>query len=283
MSWDDLGPDARESQADLNRPLVRAAARPTRSPGFRSSHDALRRPGARIADLGCGGGWSSIALARAYPDATVDGVRRRRAVGRRWRRANAAAAGRRRPRDVPPGRRVRRDVGEGVRRGLRVRVRARPAGARRVPGHAPGAPPRPDGVTVVMDEAVAAEFTAPGDDLERMMYGFSLLVCLPDGMSQQPSRGTPQAAGTRVECAIQDYASRLGSIAWRGRRLRQTDGGGAAAVEDRRAFFRWSAPAAHTASARPARTPDQLRARRPRPGRGSRPAAAGSPWCRPAR
>src|SRR5205814_1199330 len=47
-----------------------------------------------------------------------------------------------------------------------------------------------DGVTVVMDEAVAPEFTAPGDELERIMYGFSLLVCLPDGMSQQPSAAT---------------------------------------------------------------------------------------------
>ena len=40
-----------------------------------------------------------------------------------------------------------------------------------------------DGPVVVMDEAVADEFTAPGDDLERLMYGFSLLVCLPDGLS----------------------------------------------------------------------------------------------------
>ena len=49
---------------------------------------------------------------------------------------------------------------------------------------------KPSGAVVVMDEAVAAEFTAPGDDLERIMYGFSLFVCLPDGMSSQPSVGT---------------------------------------------------------------------------------------------
>jgi hypothetical protein len=47
-----------------------------------------------------------------------------------------------------------------------------------------------DGLVMVMDEAVAHDFTAPGDDLERIMYGFSLLVCLPDGMSSQPSVGT---------------------------------------------------------------------------------------------
>ena len=43
---------------------------------------------------------------------------------------------------------------------------------------------------VVMDEAVAEEFAPGGDELERVMYGFSLLVCLPDGMSGADSVGT---------------------------------------------------------------------------------------------
>jgi len=37
---------------------------------------------------------------------------------------------------------------------------------------------------------VADEFTAPGDDVERFMYAASLFVCLPDGLSSPPSRGT---------------------------------------------------------------------------------------------
>ena len=48
----------------------------------------------------------------------------------------------------------------------------------------------PDGVVVVMDEAAADRFTAPGDDVERLLYGFSLFVCLPDGMSHPSSVGT---------------------------------------------------------------------------------------------
>jgi hypothetical protein len=64
-----------------------------------------------------------------------------------------------------------------------------------------------DGVTVVMDEAVQPEFTAPGDDLERLMYGFSLLVCLPDGMSSQPSAAT----GTVMrEGTLRGYAQAAG-------------------------------------------------------------------------
>jgi hypothetical protein len=41
-----------------------------------------------------------------------------------------------------------------------------------------------------MDEAVADAFAPNGDDLERIMYGFSLFVCLPDGLSSPPSAGT---------------------------------------------------------------------------------------------
>jgi len=48
----------------------------------------------------------------------------------------------------------------------------------------------PDGVVLVMDENVAETFTAPGDDVERLMYGYSLTCCLPDSMSTTPSAAT---------------------------------------------------------------------------------------------
>jgi len=66
---------------------------------------------------------------------------------------------------------------------------------------------RPDGLVVIMDEAVADEFTAPGDDLERFMYGASLLICLPDGMSSRPSAET----GTVMRRAtLERYAAQAG-------------------------------------------------------------------------
>ena len=49
---------------------------------------------------------------------------------------------------------------------------------------------RPGGPVVVMDEAVNDAFAAPGDDTERLMYGFSTLVCLPDGLAHPDSVGT---------------------------------------------------------------------------------------------
>ena len=53
--------------------LVPAPAGRDAAPACPSVDAVLRRPGARIADVGCGAGWSSIALARAYPRATVEG------------------------------------------------------------------------------------------------------------------------------------------------------------------------------------------------------------------
>jgi ubiquinone/menaquinone biosynthesis C-methylase UbiE len=49
---------------------------------------------------------------------------------------------------------------------------------------------RDKGLVLVMDERVAEQFTAPGDDVERFMYGWSLPVCLRTGMAQQPSAAT---------------------------------------------------------------------------------------------
>jgi hypothetical protein len=60
---------------------------------------------------------------------------------------------------------------------------------------------------IVMDERVAEVFSAPGDEVERLMYGYSLLCCLADGMAHQPSAGT----GTVMRpSTLRDYAVRAG-------------------------------------------------------------------------
>jgi len=48
----------------------------------------------------------------------------------------------------------------------------------------------PDGAVVVMDERAEDEFQAPSSEVDRYLYGFSLMVCLPDGMSHEGSVGT---------------------------------------------------------------------------------------------
>jgi hypothetical protein len=64
-----------------------------------------------------------------------------------------------------------------------------------------------DGTVIVMDERVADTFTAPGDEIERLMYGYSLVCCLPDGMAHQSSAGT----GTVMRPGtLRDYARSAG-------------------------------------------------------------------------
>ena len=56
---------------------------------------------------------------------------------------------------------------------------------------------------LVVDEKVAETFTAPGDEVERMMYGWSVTHCLPTQLAEQPSAalGTVMRAGTVRELA----------------------------------------------------------------------------------
>ncbi|WP_084102782.1 class I SAM-dependent methyltransferase [Demequina sp. NBRC 110051] len=180
VSWDQIGDDARWSQADMNRPwfeqmLAEAIA------GVAEVHDVLSRPGARIADVACGAGWSSIALADAYPQANIVGIDIDQ-PSIEAARTNAAEA------DV--GHRVSFLTGDaaeldGVFIFEALHDMPRPVEVLQ----AIKAAVKPDGVCVVMDEGVGDSVTV-GDDVERLMYGFSLFVCLPDGMSSQPSAGT---------------------------------------------------------------------------------------------
>ena len=186
VNWRDYGPDMSEGQEWGNRPAyVNSLA-----DWFAEIPDMHGRltSGGRVADVGCGGGWSSICVARAYPNVTVDGF----------------------DLDEPAIERARRNAEQ---EGLSDRVRFHavdPAEADHGNGYDLVAAfecihdlPRPvpvlsamrsmageDGAVIVMDENVQPEFAAPGDVIERLMYGFSTLVCLPDGMSHPGSVGT---------------------------------------------------------------------------------------------
>ena len=61
-----------------------------------------------------------------------------------------------------------------------------------------------DGVLVIADELVADQFVAPGDELERMMYGWSISHCLPVARSEPDSAalGTVLRSATLEELAL---------------------------------------------------------------------------------
>jgi Rv2258c-like winged HTH domain len=48
----------------------------------------------------------------------------------------------------------------------------------------------PGGSLLVVDERAADAFVAPGDQVERLMYGFCILCCLETGMADLPSAAT---------------------------------------------------------------------------------------------
>ena len=64
-----------------------------------------------------------------------------------------------------------------------------------------------DAEVYVVDMAADERLAAPGDEMQRLLYGFSLLVCLPDSLSHPGSAGT----GTVMRPATLDgYATAAG-------------------------------------------------------------------------
>ncbi|WP_448003614.1 class I SAM-dependent methyltransferase [Agromyces bauzanensis] len=186
VSWDQLGVHARESQADMNRPWLDTA--PSVFARHPHVHERLSRPGARVADIAMGEGWSSIALARAYPRLQVDGFDVD-APSVQAARSHAEAAG--------VADRVRFHVEDAANLAAHGRFDAavgfeflhdlpHPQAVLTAMNEATG----DDGIVVIMDEAVGDEFTPNTEGLDRVMYGFSLFICLPDGLSHQPSAAT---------------------------------------------------------------------------------------------
>jgi 2-polyprenyl-3-methyl-5-hydroxy-6-metoxy-1,4-benzoquinol methylase len=187
VSWADFGHDMREAQGAFNRPFFMQLLG---SDWFAAVPDLDRRlaGGARMADVGCGYGWSSIGLAKAYPTLRVDGYD---LDGPSIEEANANAAAEGLADRV---RFYRRDAADSVAAGGYDVVAAfecihdlpNPVGVLETMRQLAAA----DGIVVVMDEKVAPSFGAVGDEIERLMYGFSNVICLPDGMSHPGSVGT---------------------------------------------------------------------------------------------
>ena len=187
VPWDAFGHDMRESQGDMNRPFFLNLL--TREWFGRVEHiDRRLRAGRRVADIGCGHGWSAIALALGYPGLEVDGFDLD---------APSIAAAERHASEYDVADRVRFhaiDAGDASITGTYDLVTAfecihdmpDPVSALRTMKRLAG----DDGLVVVMDERVSESFSPDADEVEHLMYGFSNFVCLPDGMSSAHSAGT---------------------------------------------------------------------------------------------
>ena len=185
VAWSDYGPDMIEAQGDFNRPWLLGSFGTELLPAIPAIHGRLvADPPARIADVACGVGWASIAMARAYPNVRVDGFDLDEM---------SIELARRNARDAGLSDRITfqaRDVAEAeaAQYDLAVIIEAlhdmtQPVGVlgsvRRML--------RPDGVALIADEKTEDAFTAPAAAAERMYYGFSIFTCLPAAMTEQPT------------------------------------------------------------------------------------------------
>jgi SAM-dependent methyltransferase len=199
------GADMRDGQAAINRPAFTQemagwiATMPEVDARLQSA------PPARVADVGCGVGWSTIALARAFPKARVEGIDLDEAsIADARRNADEAGMGDAVSFQV-------RDAADPATRGAydlacifeALHDTPRPAEVLAALREMLG----PEGSVLVADERVADSFTAPGDEIERMMYGWSISHCLPAAMVDQPADPT----GTVLrEPTVRDLAEEAG-------------------------------------------------------------------------
>jgi 2-polyprenyl-3-methyl-5-hydroxy-6-metoxy-1,4-benzoquinol methylase len=206
VPWSTYGPDMIESQGDFNRPWIRNLLGTQYLPSVGDIHDRLLAdPPARVADVACGVGWASIAIAKAYPQATIDGfdpdetsidiargLAKQEGVGDRVRFhvRDGATIGTEGPFDLAIAIESIHDMARpvDVLAGIRESL-------------------APNGTLIVADERAAEAFAAPGDEVERLLYGFSFLVCLPCGLAEQPSVGTGTVMRPET---LRRYASEAG-------------------------------------------------------------------------
>ena len=206
IPYADYGADMHEGQAEFTRPMFEHLLGTEWLPAVPDVHERLQAdPPARVADVACGEGYSSLAIARAYPKVHVDGIDLDEAsidaaeehlAGSgledrvSFHHKDAADADLQEQYDLVYMHESLHDMSYPVDvlracRGLLAE----------------------GGAIVVGDERVADSFSEPGDDVERLYYGFSVFHCLPVGMVGEGAAGTGTVmrAGT-----VKRYAEKAG-------------------------------------------------------------------------
>lgn len=189
VPYAEYGHDLHEGQAAMTRPMLVHQLTQEWIPAMPEIAARLQAdPLARVADIGMGQGWSSIALARGFPTIHVDGFDLDDA---------SVAAAQANAREAGVDDRVTfqvRDAGDPELAGAYdlalavecVHDMSDPVSVlsamRRLVGEG--------GTVLIVDERVPDTFAPNGDAVERMMYGFSVLHCLPVGMVETPSAET---------------------------------------------------------------------------------------------
>lgn len=207
VSFDEYGADLRDGQAAINYPAFWHQLSQEWLPAMADIDTRLQQaePPARVADIGCGYGWSSLGMARGYPNIRVDGF----------------------DLDAPSIERARENA-KLNRLADRVFFQVQDASDPSLAGHYDLVTAfecvhdmtnpvsalqtmrrlvKQEGAVLIVDERVGETFTATGNDVEWMMYGWSILHCLPVGMTDDNAAGT----GTVMRAdTLRQYAREAG-------------------------------------------------------------------------
>lgn len=206
VPFESYGKDLREGQARMNRAAFLQQLGGEWIPVMKDVYERLAaEEPARVADIGCGCGYSSIGVAQSFPNAEVDGFdldeasiddarENAREAGLSDRvhfhacdAAEAEAGG---GYDLVMALECIHDMSDPVATLATMRKLVKPGGA-----------------VFVADERVGDTFTKEGNDVEWLMYGCSVLHCLPVGMCGHQPAGT----GTVMRCGTLDaYARQAG-------------------------------------------------------------------------
>jgi len=212
ISFAGYGPWVRQAQEALNRPQFTNLLASEWLPAMPDVAGRLEAGGAGVADIGCGCGWSSIAIARGFPGVTVIGIDTDAAsiADARTNAADAGVADRVTftTVDAAAGGTVDAASGDGhydlVTCFEALHDMAHPVEALGAMRRMAGA----DGAVLVMDERAADALTVNDPDpMQRLFYAASVLHCLPVGRSEDGSAatGTVLRAGT-----LEAYAAEAG-------------------------------------------------------------------------
>ncbi len=200
------GADFREGQGAINRVTFLQDLPHEWIPSMPDVHARLQDEApARVADIGMGAGWSSIGIAQNYPNVFVDGYDLD-APSVELARKNAREAGQ----DGRVNFQVR-DAGDPALAGQYDLVMAMEcihdlpdpvavlSSMRRLAGE--------EGAVIVVDERVGETFTPNGNDVEWIMYGWSVMHCLPVGLDGKHSAATGTVMRTET---LREYAREAG-------------------------------------------------------------------------
>ena len=181
-----FGSESADGQGGSNRPVYLFTLPGDWLPNIAPFHTTLEAGPTRVIDIGCGHGWSSIALAKAYPQATVDGY-------------------------DPDAYSIEQARGHAEDAGLSDRVRFHAVDGATIDAKADLAMafecihdmPNPvevlgaarralaeDGAMLVVDERTRDTFDGTPHELESYFYGWSIFDCLPAGRAASPSAAT---------------------------------------------------------------------------------------------